>query len=258
MVWRMLYIPLAVAARSAFVTASPSPGKRQIDTSILCGQFDSAIEGPYTLFLDQFGSSGATSGSQCAQVTALSGSAISWTTNWTWTGGNGVKSFSNINLDANIGRQLNEIQSLQSTWEWSYGITSTSVADVAYDLFTSTSPNGDNINEIMIWLANINAGPISAVFNAQGQAVPAVTNISLEGHTWNLFIGSNGVNNVFSFLPTSGTIQSFSAEINSFLRFLTANEGLPDTQFLKTAQGGTEATSGTGTLTVSEFSIVLN
>ena len=72
----------------------------------------------------------------------------------------------------------------KSTWEWSYDITSDSVADVAYDLFTSTSPNGDNVNEIMVWLANINAGPISAVFNAQGQAVPAMTNVELEGHTW--------------------------------------------------------------------------
>lgn len=58
------------------------------------------------------------------------------------------------------------------------------MADVAYDLFTSTSPDGDNVNEIMIWLANINAGPISAVFNAQGQAVPAMMNVELEGHTW--------------------------------------------------------------------------
>lgn len=72
----------------------------------------------------------------------------------------------------------------QSTWEWSYDITSTAVADVAYDLFTSTSPNGDNINEIMVWLANINAGPISAVFNAEGQAVPAISNVEIEGNTW--------------------------------------------------------------------------
>ncbi|EJD07169.1 uncharacterized protein FOMMEDRAFT_138810 [Fomitiporia mediterranea MF3/22] len=246
-----LFTLLALSASLLPALASPSISTRQsIDTSVHCGQFDSTVVGPYTLFLDQFGSAGATSGSQCAHVTALSGSTISWVTNWTWTGGNGVKSFSNINLDANIGRELSEIESLQSTWEWSYDITSTSVADVAYDLFTSTSPTGDNINEIMVWLANINAGPISAVFNAQGQAVPAVTNISLEGHTWNLFIGSNGANNVFSFLPTSGEIMSFSADINSFLKFLIANENLPSSQFLKTAQGGTEATSGTGTLTV--------
>jgi xyloglucan-specific endo-beta-1,4-glucanase len=36
----------------------------------------------------------------------------------------------------------------------------------------------------MIWLANINSGPISANYNAQGQAVPIVSNISLEGYTW--------------------------------------------------------------------------
>jgi hypothetical protein len=36
----------------------------------------------------------------------------------------------------------------------------------------------------MIWLANINSGPISANYNAEGQAVPIVSNISLEGYIW--------------------------------------------------------------------------
>lgn len=43
---------------------------------------------------------------------------------------------------------------------------------------------GANVNEIMVWLANFNSGPISAVFNAEGQAVPAVANVNLEGHSW--------------------------------------------------------------------------
>jgi hypothetical protein len=36
----------------------------------------------------------------------------------------------------------------------------------------------------MIWLANFNAGPISSVFSASGQAVPAASNINIAGHTW--------------------------------------------------------------------------
>ena len=88
--------------------------RQSTDTSVICGQFDSLVIGPYTLFNDQFGSSGASSGSQCAHATSLDGTDISWVTNWTWTGGNGVKSFSNINLDANIGRQLSDITSLQA------------------------------------------------------------------------------------------------------------------------------------------------
>lgn len=83
----------------------------------------------------------------------------------------------------------------------------------------------------------------------------------------NLYFGSNGANNVYSFLPTSGTIPSFNADINLFLKvlgtiprlltesdcscaqYLTANQGVSTAQFLTTAQGGTEATSGSATLT---------
>jgi len=73
---------------------------------------------------------------------------------------------------------------LQSYWYWSQDGTGEVVADVAYDLFTSYSPGGSNVNEIMIWMANINAGPISAVYNAEGHAVPIATGISLAGQTW--------------------------------------------------------------------------
>lgn len=91
------------------------------------------------------------------------------------------------------------------------------VADVAYDLFTANTAGGANVNEIMIWLANYNAGPISATYNSSGQPVPVASNISLGGHTWNLYSGSNGANNVFSFLPTSGTVTNFSADLKTFL-----------------------------------------
>ena len=70
----------------------------------------------------------------------------------------------------------------------------------------------------MVWLANINAGPISATFDAEGQAVPVASDVDLEGHTWNLFSRSNGANQVFSFLPTSGEIMSFSGDLNAFFQ----------------------------------------
>lgn len=88
---------------------------------------------------------------------------------------------------------------------------------MAYDLFTSNSAGGSNVNEIMVWLANFNAGPISFNYDAQGNPVPVAKSVSLAGHTWNVYSGSNGANNVFSFLPTSGTITSFSGDLKVFL-----------------------------------------
>ncbi|KAJ7220558.1 glycoside hydrolase family 12 protein [Mycena pura] len=229
-----------------------------IDTSSHCGQWDNVTVSQYSLLLDQWGLAGATSGSDCASLTSLSGSTLAWKTAWTWVGGNGVKSFTNINLNAGLNKQLSAIKSIPAVWTWSQSSTGTVVADVAYDLFTSNTAGGSNVNEIMIWLANFNAGPISAVFNSSGQAVPKASNLSLGGHTWNLFFGSNGANNVYSFLPTSGTVTSFNADINLFLKYLTSNQGVSTSQFLVTAQGGTEATSGSATLTTSAFSLVVN
>ncbi|OCH89178.1 glycoside hydrolase family 12 protein [Obba rivulosa] len=237
--------------------ALPSP-RASVDTSAHCGQWDTVSASPYSLLLDLWGESGATAGSQCAHITSLSGSTIAWQTNWTWTGGSGVKSFSNIQLDDGINQQLSAISSMPTTWEWSQSASGTVVADVAYDLFTSTSAGGSNVNEIMVWLANFNAGPISATYNAQGQPVPVASSVSIAGHTWNLYSGSNGANNVFSFLPTSGTVTSFSADLFDFLAYLVENEGVSSSQFLTTAQAGTEATSGTATLTTSAYSLVIS
>ncbi|KAJ6595869.1 glycoside hydrolase family 12 protein [Mycena vulgaris] len=245
-----------------FVSSAPAPTDvaeraTAIDTTSHCGLFDSVTAGSYSLLLNQWGASGASSGSDCANLVSFTGTTLAWKTVWTWTGGNGVKSFTNINVNSPLNKQLSAISSIPATWTWSQS-TSSVVADVAYDLFTSNSAGGSAVNEIMIWLANFNAGPISSQFNSAGQPVAIKSNISLAGHTWNLFFGSNGANNVYSFLPTSGTITSFSGDINLFLKFLTANEGVSTAQFLTTAQGGTEATSGSATLSTSAFSLVIN
>nr|GAT58927.1 glycoside hydrolase family 12 protein [Mycena chlorophos] len=251
----LLLLPF-VAAIS--VVAPTDVEKRQASTSY-CGQYDSVVEQPYTLYLDQWGMSGATSGSDCASITSLSGNTIAWTTTWTWTGGSGVKSFTNINLNTGINTQLSEISSIPTVWDWSQTTSGTVVADVAYDLFTSNTAGGSNVNEIMIWMLNSNAGPISYNYSSSGQPVPVVSNLSLGGYTWNLYQGSNGANVVFSFLPTSTTgITSFSADINLFLKYLTANYNVAGSQYLTTLQAGTEATSGSATLTTKAYSAVIN
>jgi len=242
----------------ASTLAAPSARATEVDTSAHCGQWDTVTAAPYELLLDQWGISGA-SGSQCGSIMSLSGSTIAWKTNWTWSGGSGVKTFTDVQLNEGIGAQLSQIESMPSTWDWSYTLSSGAVADVAYDMFTADSPTGANVNEIMVWLANYNAGPISAQYGSNGQPVPVASNLSLAGQTWNLYFGSNGANNVYSFLPSSGTpITSFSGDINAFFKYLTTSQGVSTSQYLVTAQAGTEPTSGTGTLTTSTYSLVIN
>ncbi|KAG2346881.1 glycoside hydrolase family 12 protein [Suillus weaverae] len=231
---------------------------RAVDTAPISGQYDSVNVGQYSLLNNLWGEHDAAFGSQTSQITSMEGSTIAWATNWTWTGGKQVKSFADIQLNTGINQQLSAISSMPSTWRWSQSNTGAVVADVAYDLFTSDTAGGSNVNEIMIWLANVNSGPISAQYNAQGQAVPIVTNISLEGYTWNLYSGSNGSNQVYSFLLTSGTAESFEGDIYLFLSYLIDNEGMSSSQYLTTAQAGTEATSGTAEFTTSAYDLTIN
>lgn len=58
------------------------------------------------------------------------------------------------------------------------------MADVAYDLFTAYSPDGSNVNEIMIWLANVNWGPICYNYGINGEATPTATNLFIAGRPW--------------------------------------------------------------------------
>ncbi|KAG1877295.1 glycoside hydrolase family 12 protein [Suillus subluteus] len=223
---------------------------RSIDTSLITGKWDNVNAGQYSLFNDLWNEQNATWGYQQSQLTSLSGSTIAWTTTYTWEGApNQVKSFANIQLNTGVNQQLNAISSIPTTWEWSLSNNELAVGDVAYDLFTSYNPGGSNVNEIMIWLANVNSGPISAQYNAEGQAVPIVTNISLEGYTWDLYSGNNGVNQVYSYLLTSGTIESFSGDVYPFLSYLIDNNSINSTQYLTCAQAGTEAISGSAQFT---------
>lgn len=163
------------------------------------------------------------------------------------------------NVVANVSpKKLSAISSMKTSWSWSYS-TSSIVADVAYDLFTSSSATGSNENEIMVWLAAYGgAGPISATYDASGKPTPVAT-VTLAGYSWKLYKGSNGVNEVYSFLPASGsTISSFSGDLKVFISYLTSNQGLSSSQYLISAGAGTEPTSGSGAkFTVSGYSLVI-
>lgn len=108
---RLAFIVLPALAG---VIATPVSLQRRIsiDKSAHCGQWDTVTAGPYTLFLDLWGASGATSGTQCSNLMGLTGNTIAWKTTWTWVGGNGVKSFSNIQLDQGVNQQLSAITSI--------------------------------------------------------------------------------------------------------------------------------------------------
>jgi xyloglucan-specific endo-beta-1,4-glucanase len=227
-----------VSTTKTTTSTSTAPSSTSgVDTTQHCEQYGTIKAGSnYVVYTDLWGQSGATSGQQCVHLTSVSGNTVGFSTTFTWNGGNGVKSFTNVNLNTGINKVLSQIstipvccilhlvislslnQNFQSTASWTYTYSGSIVSDVAYDLFTSTSAGGSNAYEIMIWLANLNAGPISYNYGSDGKPVAIASNLSIAGHTWNLYYGTNGANYVYSFLPTSGTIPSFSGDINLFLK----------------------------------------
>ncbi|KAG9318317.1 glycoside hydrolase family 12 protein [Chiua virens] len=227
-------------------------------STTVCGAQDTVTSGSYSLSTNLWGESGATSGRQCSTLESVYGNIVAWYTNWTWTGGTGVKSFSNIQLNTGINRQLSEITTIPSTWAWNQWSNGPVVVAVTYDLYTSDVAGGSVLNELMIWLANFNAGPLAAKYTSSGQAIPTASNLTIAGYVWDFYSGSNGYCNVYSFLPVMGTITSFNGDIYEFFTYLMDNGYVPSSHYLVSAQAGTEATSGTATLSTSAYSLMLD
>ncbi|EFX06442.1 xyloglucan-specific endo-beta-1,4-glucanase precursor [Grosmannia clavigera kw1407] len=242
-----------LAAASALVSgvsaaAIERPSKvLQARATTICGQWDSVATGAYTVFQDLWGEAQGT-GSQCTTIDSVADDTIAWSTSWSWSGGsNQVKSYANA-VATIAKKQISAISKIPTTWNWSYS-GSNIVADVSYDLFTSSTASGSNEYEIMIWLAALGgAGPISST----GSTVATPT---IGGVSWKLYSGPNGDTTVYSFVAATEQT-SFSGDLREFFTYLIANEGFPSTQFLLSVGAGTEPFTGSdAVLTVSAYSL---
>lgn len=114
------------------------------------------------------------------------------------------------------------------------------IADVAYDLFSSSTASGSQEYEVMVWLAALGgAGPISAT----GSAIATTT---ISGISWKLYYGLNGSTKVYSFVASSSAT-SFSGDLKLFLTYLVNNQKYPASQYLLSVQAGTEPFTGMST-----------
>lgn len=241
----LLSVALAGLSNAATIPTK-SLDKRATST---CDQWGTITTGSYIVYNDLWGEAEATSGSQCVGVNSVSGSTIAWYTTWTWEGGSSdVKSFADVSLQF-TAKTLSSITSIDSTWDWSYSTTDI-VADVAYDMFLSSTADGDDEYEIMVWLAALGgAGPISST----GSAIATTT---INGVTFKLYSGPNGSMTVYSFVAES-TTTAFSGDMLDFFTYLIDNEGLSSSLYLIDVQAGTEPFTGSATLTTSKYSVAV-
>ncbi|MFH8662571.1 glycoside hydrolase family 12 protein [Streptomyces afghaniensis] len=187
-----------------------------------CDQWGQTNLNGYTLYNNIWGSG---AGSQC--IWANSG------TNWgVWanhpnTGG--IKSYPNQTKA--INKSITSLGSLSSSYNVS--VPSSGAYNTSYDIWDT-----DHDYEIMLWVNK--TGPVGPIGTSQGS-------VSLGGHSWNVFKGTNGANEVFSFIRTSNS-SSGTVNILPILKWIKDTKGWMGNETIGDVQFGYEVTSSSGGL----------
>lgn len=147
---------LAVAAASPAAPQneqSVNPVRRQ--AASLCGQYAYYAANGYEFNNNNWGKGYASSGNQCTTVQSTSDASVSWSTSWTWQGGqDNVKSYANVGKQFARGLIVGNIKSMWTNIQWDYQPRDNVRANVAYDVFTAADPNHDKSSgdyELMVW-----------------------------------------------------------------------------------------------------------
>ena len=140
----------------------------------------------------------------------------------------GVKSYPNATRAVN--RRVSELNSLTSTFAISVPDAGAYVA--AYDIWAD-----DHRYEIMLWMNQY--GPVGPI----GEQVATAT---VGGHSWNVHRGSNGSNEVFSFVR-QGDTSAATVDLKAVLEWIRAQGWFGDV-VVGDVQFGYEITSSSGGL----------
>ncbi|KAG1695103.1 hypothetical protein DVH05_020745 [Phytophthora capsici] len=254
---------LAVASTSASTTqhqqttqdSSSAEGSASFATEAtgdFCGQWNTTEAADYTLYNNLWGQSNDTAGTQCTGLDSVDGAHISWHTSYNWKGSKfQVKSYANAALKFDKV-PLSKVKSIPSTIQYDFKSKGKVVANIAYDLFTTSTPDGDAEYEIMVWLAALGgAGPISAT------GKPIKKGVTVGGVKFDLWHGKNGNMTVYSYVAAKQT-KSFKADFKQFFHKLPKKHAIAPTQILTHVQAGTEPFVGNGTLTVSKYTAAVH
>ncbi|MEV4622664.1 cellulose binding domain-containing protein [Asanoa sp. NPDC049573] len=230
----------------ALVVASPA----QADT-VICEQYGSTtIQGRYVVQNNRWG----TSAQQCINVTDT-GFSITTQQGSAATNGAPVSypsvflgcHYTNCSPGTNLPMQVSRISSATSSISYTY---TSGTYDAAYDIWLDPTPRTDGVNqmEIMIW------------FNRQGPIQPiggVVGTTTIGGRSWQVWQGSNGSNNVISYVAPSA-ISSWNFSVLDFIADVRNRGAITNSWYLTSIQAGFEPWSGGVGLAVNNFSAAVN
>ncbi|MET7961538.1 GH12 family glycosyl hydrolase domain-containing protein [Micromonospora zamorensis] len=226
-------------------------GSASADTQI-CEQYGSAvIQGRYVVQNNRWG----TTAQQCINVTSngfeittLNGSSP---TNGAPTAYPSVFfgcHYTNCSPGTNLPIQVSQISSATSSISYRY--VSGATYNASYDIWLDPSPKRDGVNqmEIMIWLNR--QGPIQPIGSVVGTT-------NLAGRTWEVWRGSNGSNNVISYVAPSA-ISSLNFSVLDFINDVRNRGAITNSWYLTSIQAGFEPWQGGVGLAVTSFSATVN
>lgn len=207
-------------------------------------QWASWTNGGYTLYNDVWGS-----GAGNQEIWADSYS--NWGVHAQHPDTDGIKSYPNVTKS--ISKSLSSLTTLTS----SFDVTRPSGGDyeTTYDIWTN-----DSSYEIMLWMNSYgDVAPMSYNWSSSGSPVAEYSSITVGGHTWDVYQGSNGGNPVYSFVRTSNT-DSGTVDILAILNWIDNKGWFSGTQTVSTVQFGFEITSSSAGLdfTCNSYSVTSN
>ncbi|HTJ71071.1 MAG TPA: hypothetical protein VL551_26240 [Actinospica sp.] len=210
---------LAVAGLLAGAATAVAVGPAQAATCTTSAQYGSCTSGSYTIYNDEWGSG---HGSQ----TLWANSYSNWGVYSTQPSTSGVKAYPNASIP--VGTALNSLSKVSSSFNET--VPGSGNFESAYDIWLNSSSY-----EIMVWTDTV--GNVSPAGSSIGD-------LTLDGNTWNVYVGSNGSNPVYSFWRTSNET-SGTVNILDLLKWLENTKGYFSNPTLSTVQYGFEI-SGTG------------
>ncbi|GAB3171563.1 cellulose binding domain-containing protein [Micromonospora palomenae] len=226
-------------------------GTASADTQI-CEQFGSTvIQNRYVVQNNRWG----TTAQQCINVTST---GFEITTQNGSNPTNGAPTaypsvffgchYTNCSPGTNLPIQVSQISSATSSIAYKY--VSGAIYNASYDIWLDPTPKRDGVNqmEIMIWL------------NRQGSIQPIgspVGTTTLVGRTWEVWRGSNGSNNVISYVAPS-PITSMNFSVLDFINDVKNRGAITSSWYLTSIQAGFEPWQGGAGLGVTSFSASVN
>ncbi|MBM0204093.1 cellulose binding domain-containing protein [Micromonospora sp. STR1s_5] len=226
-------------------------GSASADT-LICEQYGSTtIQGRYVVQNNRWG----TTAQQCINVTS---NGFEITTQNGSSPTNGAPTaypsvffgchYTNCSPGTNLPIQVSQISSATSSISYRY--VSGATYNASYDIWLDPSPKRDGVNqmEIMIWLNR--QGPIQPIGSVVGTT-------NLAGRTWEVWRGSNGSNNVISYVASSA-ISSLNFSVLDFINDTRNRGAITNSWYLTSIQAGFEPWQGGVGLAVTSFSANVN